>query len=111
MDPPYVNAVALIGTVLSPEALLALLHSIETEFGRDRSTGRAKDNAPRPLDLDLLDYNGVIQQGPPALPHPRMIERNFVLVPLADVAPDWRDPVSGRKVSELMASLPPLEPL
>jgi 2-amino-4-hydroxy-6-hydroxymethyldihydropteridine diphosphokinase len=102
-DPPFINAVARVNTELSPEALLALLHQVEVEFGRTRHI----PNAPRTLDLDLLDYNGFIQRGPPSLPHPRMKERAFVLVPLKDVAPDWRHPVSARSVSDLIAALPP----
>jgi len=102
-DPPFVNAAADIATALAPEALLMLLHDIETEFGRDRSAGR---NAPRPLDLDLIDYNGRVQAGPPELPHPRMAERGFVLVPLKDIAPDWRHPVSGKTIDALIAALP-----
>jgi len=104
-DLPFVNAVAAIRTGLSPAALLAVLHEVEAQFGRKR--GQA--NAPRTLDLDLLDYDGRIQEGPPELPHPRMEDRGFVLVPLRDVAPDWRHPVSGRTVGELIAALPRFE--
>jgi 2-amino-4-hydroxy-6-hydroxymethyldihydropteridine diphosphokinase len=104
-DPPFVNAVAVIDTRLQPAALLALLHDVETVFGRIRSVL----NAPRTLDLDLLDYHGLIQQGPPELPHPRLGQRAFVLVPLADVAPDWTHPVTGRRVLELLAALPKTE--
>jgi 2-amino-4-hydroxy-6-hydroxymethyldihydropteridine diphosphokinase len=59
------------------------------------------------LDLDLLDYDGRIENGPPLLPHPRMDARAFVLVPLREVAPDWRHPISGLTVSELIEKLPP----
>jgi 2-amino-4-hydroxy-6-hydroxymethyldihydropteridine diphosphokinase len=101
-DPPYVNAVAHVETALSPPALLATLHNVETVFGRRRS----ERNAPRTLDLDLLDYEGRIGPGPPELPHPRMANRGFVLIPLYDVAPDWRHPVTGRSVQSLIADLP-----
>ena len=104
-DPPFVNAVAQIQTELSPEALLALLHQIEAQFGRTRH----KPNAPRTLDLDLLDYDGIVQAGPPELPHPRLQDRAFVLVPLRDVAPEWRHPVTGKPLAELIAALPPAE--
>lgn len=100
-DPPFVNAVALIDTELAPRDLLARLHEVETAFGRRRST----KNAPRPLDLDLIDYDGRVEKGPPVLPHPRMRSRAFVLVPLADVAPGWRHPVSGETVEQLIAAL------
>jgi 2-amino-4-hydroxy-6-hydroxymethyldihydropteridine diphosphokinase len=100
-DPPFVNAVAHVETALSPTELLAALHNVETAFGRKRS----ERNAPRTLDLDLLDYDGRIEPGPPELPHPRMAERGFVLIPLKDVAPDWRHPATGRNVQSLIADL------
>jgi 2-amino-4-hydroxy-6-hydroxymethyldihydropteridine diphosphokinase len=107
-DPSFVNAAAAIVTALPPEALLKVLHDIETQFGRNRSqdlsTG-AKRNAPRTLDLDLIDYNGRVQAGPPQLPHPRMAERAFVLVPLREIAPAWHHPVSGRSIDDLIAAL------
>ena len=104
-DPPFINAVASVSTGLSPAALLDVLHEVEAQFGRTR----AAPNAPRTLDLDLLDYNGTVQAGPPSLPHPRMQDRAFVLVPLRDVAPDWRHPVTGQSVTDLIAALPPAQ--
>jgi 2-amino-4-hydroxy-6-hydroxymethyldihydropteridine diphosphokinase len=100
-DPPFVNAVAHVETALQPAALLAVLHNVETAFGRRRG----ERNAPRTLDLDLLDYEGRLEAGPPALPHPRMAERGFVLIPLSDIAPDWRHPFTGRSVQSLIADL------
>lgn len=102
-DPPYVNAVARIEAAISPKDLLGLLHEVETEFGRVRS----ERNAPRTLDLDLIDYDGQLLEGDLELPHPRLLQRAFVLLPLRDVAPDWTHPVSGASVSESIAALPP----
>jgi 2-amino-4-hydroxy-6-hydroxymethyldihydropteridine diphosphokinase len=101
-DPKFVNAVARIETELAPEKLMELLQAVEAAFGRER----AVLNAPRTLDLDILDYDGRVEEGPPILPHPRIAGRAFVLIPLADVAPDWRDPVSGKAVADLLAALP-----
>src|SRR5215475_12146454 len=102
-QPWYVNGVVAVDTNLSPEALLALLHEVERDFGRERR----EVNAARVLDLDLLAYGDLVLNGaPPILPHPRLADRAFVVLPLADVAPDWRHPVTGRSVAELRASLP-----
>ncbi|MEJ0025264.1 MAG: 2-amino-4-hydroxy-6-hydroxymethyldihydropteridine diphosphokinase [Rhizomicrobium sp.] len=101
-DPPFVNAIARVATERTPHALMAILHDTETAFGRVRSVR----NAPRTLDLDLIDYDGRVEAGPPVLPHPRIAERAFVLVPLADVAPDWIHPVTGKGVAGLIAALP-----
>jgi len=102
-DPAFVNAVAVVQTRLQPVELLMVLHGVETAMGRLRSA----PNAPRTLDLDLLDYEGRVLSGSElALPHPRIAARSFVLVPLQDVAPDWRHPVTGQGVPELLAALP-----
>ncbi len=101
-DPPYVNAVAMVATSLAPAAMMGLMHDIESRLGRVRG----ERNAPRCLDLDLLDYGGQVDAGPPILPHPRIENRGFVLIPLADVAPGWVHPKSGRSVCDLIAALP-----
>lgn len=102
-DPPFVNSVVRVETDLDPAHLLAIVKEMEIAFGRIPEPR----NAPRPLDLDILDYDGRIEDGPPTLPHPRLHERGFVLVPLRDVAPDWRHPVLGRNVKALISALPP----
>jgi 2-amino-4-hydroxy-6-hydroxymethyldihydropteridine diphosphokinase len=104
-DPSFVNAVAGIRTGLAPQDLLALLHKTETAYGRTRSAC----NAPRVLDLDIIDYDGRVETGALALPHPRMHLRAFVLVPLADIAPAWIHPVLHKSLTELIAELPPKE--
>lgn len=101
--PWFVNGVARLEGEMSPGALLDALLAIEAEFGRTRPY----PNAPRTLDLDLLDHHGLVRATPRlTLPHPRMTGRAFVLRPLAEVAPDWRHPVSGAGVGELIAALP-----
>ncbi len=102
-QPWYHNAVALIKTHLLPQDLLKLLQEIEIDFGRIRTVR----NAPRVLDLDILDYQGkqIFEQGL-ELPHPRMTDRAFVLYPLRDIVPDWRHPVSREAVSSLIQNLP-----
>jgi len=104
-QPWYFNAVAELATDLPADRLLAELHAVEEQFGRVRSV----PNAPRIIDLDLLDFRGEIAAGGPGkatLPHPRMTGRGFVLRPLADLAPDWRHPVTGASVEALVAALP-----
>jgi 2-amino-4-hydroxy-6-hydroxymethyldihydropteridine diphosphokinase len=102
-EPAFVNAVAAVETSQDPGALMHTLHEIESMFGRVRG----KANAPRTLDLDLLDYDGRIQNGPPQLPHPRMLGRAFVLVPLREVVPDWHHPISGKAIEQLLFALEP----
>ena len=104
-QPWYVNAVVEAESSLGCSELLELLHSVENAFGRTRSV----PNAARILDLDLLDCRGEIRPGPDRLilPHPRLQDRAFVLLPLADIAPNWRHPASHRAVAELLAALPP----
>ena len=104
-QPWYVNAVAEVATDLPADRLLAVLHEVETAFGRVRTV----PNAARMIDLDLLDFRGEIAAGGPGkatLPHPRIEGRAFVLRPLADLAPEWRHPVSGTPIQALLAALP-----
>lgn len=103
-QPWYLNGVACCESLLEPGRLLAALHALEAEAGRLRQ----HPNQARPLDLDLIDYGGRVAAGGawPRLPHPRLQERSFVLQPLAEVVPDWRDPREGRPLSALLAALP-----
>jgi len=97
----YLNAAIVGETALPPRALLDALLAIEQQQGRERPY----INAPRTLDLDLiLAGNAVVDEPGLTLPHPRFRERRFVLEPLAAVAPDLRDPVSGKTVGELLAA-------
>ncbi len=92
-QPDFVNAVAGLLTRLSPRALMTALLDIESRHGRDRTF----KNAPRTLDLDLLLYDGLVMHEPGlTLPHPRMTQRAFVLLPLAEIAPDALIPGHGR---------------
>ncbi len=104
-DPWYVNGVVEIRTGLGAKDLLGLLHEIEGRFQRVRML----PNGSRTLDMDLLAYGSEINgwpETPPILPHPRLHERAFVLVPLADFAPHWRHPKSGISAEMLLQNLP-----
>lgn len=121
--PDYVNAAAVVDTALDPAALLAVLHRIEADLGRERRTRWAA----RTVDLDLIAYGqrvlpdlagyrawldlptadqAVAAPDRLILPHPRMQDRGFVLIPMRDVAPDWTHPVLGRSVRQFCAALP-----
>ena len=97
-QPDFINAVAAVDTALPPRQFLAALFALEARFGRSRSV----PNAPRTLDLDLLLYGEtLLDEAQLTLPHPRLHERAFVLVPLAEIAPDCLIPGRGR-VQELL---------
>ncbi len=99
---PYLNQVAAVETELEPAELLALLLAVERAHGRVRT----ERYGPRTLDLDLLDYEGRILDLPGlTLPHPRLHERAFVLVPLLEVAPGWRHPRLEKSTRELLLAL------
>ncbi len=101
-QPAYTNAVAEIKTSLPPGMLLANLQQIERHFGRKTS----HRNAPRPLDLDILDFKQEkIKTNTLILPHPRMCDRSFVLFPLYEIAPNWHDPIHRLSVSDWIARL------
>jgi len=101
-QPPYLNAVVVGETTLEPVELLSALLGVEERRGRTRSAWRSA----RTLDLDLVLYDGlIVDQDELTIPHPRFRERAFVLEPLAEVAPDWIDPVTGRTVGELAWAL------
>lgn len=101
-QPDYLNACVLIRTTLTAPALMQRLLEIESQFGRVR---RERWGA-RHLDLDLLLYGDqVIDTERVQVPHPRFRERAFVLVPLADIAADWIDPVSGSAIADLMKAV------
>ena len=123
IGPDYVNSVALFETPLTAADVLSILHTIENRFGRERQARWGN----RTLDLDLIAYGQDVvpdraiwdqwasldpqlqREAVPdqlVLPHPRVQERAFVLVPMADVAPDWRHPITGHSVTVMLAALP-----
>ena len=102
-QPPFFNAVCCVTTRLTPFELMDRLLSIEAAIGRRR----VFRNAPRVLDMDILTFGRRVLESPPlVLPHPRMAEREFVLRPLADIAPNMKHPVTGISVSEMLRNLP-----
>ena len=101
-QPAFVNAAISVSTALSPQALLRRAHSIERAFGRDRTNEQLW--GPRTLDIDLLAYDDLVLHEPEiTLPHPRLLERAFVLVPLCEIVPDRQ--IHGINVCEALARL------
>jgi 2-amino-4-hydroxy-6-hydroxymethyldihydropteridine diphosphokinase len=99
---PFINACVEIETDLDPHALLFVMQKVEQKFGRTRTKERRW--GPRTLDLDLIAYDDVaLQKADLTLPHPRLFERAFVLVPLAEIAPDRR--IGGIRVRDALASV------
>jgi 2-amino-4-hydroxy-6-hydroxymethyldihydropteridine diphosphokinase len=101
-QPRFVNLCIAVETSLTPHALLTRAQVVERAFGRDRAQERRW--GPRPLDIDLLAYDDIVlDEQDLTLPHPRMFERAFVLVPLAEIAPERM--ISGRRVRDALAGL------
>lgn len=101
-QPPFINRAIVVETTLPPLDLLARAHTVERQFGRDRS--KEQRWGPRTLDIDLIDVAGVTLDTPElTLPHPRALTRAFVLVPIAEIAPDWR--IADIRVADALAKL------
>jgi len=101
-QPPFVNAAIAVTTSLAPHALLARAIAVERALGRDRR--RERRWGPRPIDIDLLAYDDlVLHDGELTLPHPRLFERAFVLVPLAEIAPERV--IAGVRIGDALARL------
>jgi 2-amino-4-hydroxy-6-hydroxymethyldihydropteridine diphosphokinase len=101
-QPPFINCCAAIETTLSPHDLLTRVQAVEQAFGRDRAKERRW--GPRPLDIDIIAYDDITVNDPAlTLPHPRVFERAFVLVPLADIAPDRQ--IAGVRVKDALARI------
>jgi 2-amino-4-hydroxy-6-hydroxymethyldihydropteridine diphosphokinase len=101
-QPPFVNLCIVVETTLSPRELLERAQAVELRLGRDRAN--EKRNGPRTADIDIIAYDDLALDEPNlALPHPRLFERAFVLVPLAEITPNRV--IAGRKVSEAAAAV------
>ncbi len=101
-QPDYINACATLDVEVSPLVLLDTLLAIEAQFGRIR----LERWQARTLDLDIILYQDLILDTPRlTIPHPRMSDRAFVLVPLAEIAPDWQEPVTQKTISQLLQGL------
>ncbi len=103
-QPDYLNGCAILAVELTPEELLVLLQAIELQFGRVRS--KESRWGARTLDLDIILYGDLITNNSDLIiPHPRMRERAFVLVPLSEIAEDWQEPVSQKEIAQLVSEI------
>ena len=105
-DPKFVNSVISVETKFSPEELIKYILSVEEKFDRKR----AQVNAPRTCDIDIVDFNGEVinilnKNISLEIPHPRLEKRSFVLYPIREIDKNWKSPLSGKKIDQLIENL------
>lgn len=105
-QPRFLNLVCQVSTTLKPEMLLTVAKAIESKMGRLPKS----HNKPRPIDIDILFYDDLVMETPDlTVPHPRVTERGFVLIPLSEIAPDLVHPVTKKSVREIFKELGPVQ--
>ena len=100
--PKFINVVIQSNTTLSPKKLMVIFKDIEKKLGRSKSL----KNSPRTCDIDIISYRNIVTSNDIIIPHKRMSKRNFVLIPLFEIAPYWLHPKTNKSIKKLIFSLP-----